>query len=668
MIETICAILLVLLQVYLVAEYCQSFGIFIVAAVLAPSLLFVRFNMPRSVLYLGIFALGFAFWAYCFYVPPQVVTDWVLPAKYLIAICGTLIVAQVLVLLSRSKQEKISPAFLGLALAGFLTCFCRQMTIENSVMFFVAAIGMGILLLFRPSTKDGAETKPTTDEDAGAFFRALVAMLAIVSILLGTQVIADTVRTSVGLVRYFVTDRVIDVTEAQHHRIGYSISGTYESVTRLKRTNPNDIAVMITCDVMPGYLRGRTFDRITRFGWKMRDRSIKSLPHDSSIPMGDIPIVSRQNPDYGLFEMVGHNRDAMELDRSQVRTLSIENNRDHFGDIFFTPLDTALVEAVGKQATIDLDGIIYGGVTSEKPYFAYVPRDGGSIPLSNEDLQRLVVVPFTLNARVGEVARNSAAGGQTDAERIALIESYFRSNYQYSLDANPFPQKDRLTYFILNRPPAHCEFFASAAAVFLRINGIPSRYVTGFGIHEASTSDESADDMWIGRNRDAHAWVEAFDRDKQQWVVVEATPGVNLPRTVWPDSDARIQLNGVTHRVLDGANDQRRKSWIAQAVEKMTEFRLLINLAIATLLGIVMVFVWIRSREQSSQSMHYADRKGSKRLRKFDRRLQKLHLSRRPNETLHQFAERLFDHPPDHDWIREAADEYRAYANRRYAV
>ena len=60
----------------------------------------------------------------------------------------------------------------------------------------------------------------------------------------------------------------------------------------------------------------------------------------------------------------------------------------------------------------------------------------------------------------------------------------------------------------------------------LRLAGVPARYVTGFVVTEKNTSGG----YWIARNRDAHAWAEAWD-DQRGWVTVEATPPDGLPHS-----------------------------------------------------------------------------------------------------------------------------------------
>ena len=80
--------------------------------------------------------------------------------------------------------------------------------------------------------------------------------------------------------------------------------------------------------------------------------------------------------------------------------------------------------------------------------------------------------------------------------------------------------------FWTEKKSAHCEFFATAAALLLRRGGIPSRYVTGFVVPERN---EYAD-CWIVRNRYAHAWVQAWTAEKG-WFVVEATPAGGVPES-----------------------------------------------------------------------------------------------------------------------------------------
>jgi protein-glutamine gamma-glutamyltransferase len=75
--------------------------------------------------------------------------------------------------------------------------------------------------------------------------------------------------------------------------------------------------------------------------------------------------------------------------------------------------------------------------------------------------------------------------------------------------------------WIRNGSQGHCELFASAFVLLARDAGFPARLVVGF----AGGSWNSVEDYFVIRNRDAHSWVEIFDRDSNEWLRVDPTPG-----------------------------------------------------------------------------------------------------------------------------------------------
>ena len=77
--------------------------------------------------------------------------------------------------------------------------------------------------------------------------------------------------------------------------------------------------------------------------------------------------------------------------------------------------------------------------------------------------------------------------------------------YTYTLDlrrqdANIDPVMD----FLVNVKAGHCERFASALALMLRSQGVPSRVVVGF----RGRRERSDDGAYVIRQNQAHAWVE----------------------------------------------------------------------------------------------------------------------------------------------------------------
>jgi len=65
---------------------------------------------------------------------------------------------------------------------------------------------------------------------------------------------------------------------------------------------------------------------------------------------------------------------------------------------------------------------------------------------------------------------------------------------------------DAIEDFVANNPRGHCEYFATALALMLRSQGIPSRVVLGYRCDEWHEDQQ----CYQVRQLHAHAWVEAF--------------------------------------------------------------------------------------------------------------------------------------------------------------
>jgi hypothetical protein len=99
------------------------------------------------------------------------------------------------------------------------------------------------------------------------------------------------------------------------------------------------------------------------------------------------------------------------------------------------------------------------------------------------------------------------------------MESYFHTNFTYTLNIAGKPGADPLAHFLFNTKAGFCEYFATAMAVMLRTQGIPSREVNGFLPGEYN--DVGGD--YIVRASDAHSWVEAYFPGSG-WVTFDPTP------------------------------------------------------------------------------------------------------------------------------------------------
>jgi hypothetical protein len=118
-------------------------------------------------------------------------------------------------------------------------------------------------------------------------------------------------------------------------------------------------------------------------------------------------------------------------------------------------------------------------------------------------------------------ARKLCFDANTREDKLALIVAHFQNNFRYDLEPSTADGIAAFTDFF-NRKRGYCSYFASAAMLFLRANGIPCRVASGFVVSEYSTTKEA----YVGRLSDAHAWVEVQQHDGS-WRTVDTTPSLS---------------------------------------------------------------------------------------------------------------------------------------------
>lgn len=112
-------------------------------------------------------------------------------------------------------------------------------------------------------------------------------------------------------------------------------------------------------------------------------------------------------------------------------------------------------------------------------------------------------------------------GDATPSEITARLLTLLRDSgeYRYTLSGELIdPGMDPIEDFLINRKAGHCEYFASALALMLRAEGIPSRVVSGFKGGEKNRLSNT----YEVQQRHAHAWVEAYIDN--EWTTLDPSP------------------------------------------------------------------------------------------------------------------------------------------------
>ncbi len=141
---------------------------------------------------------------------------------------------------------------------------------------------------------------------------------------------------------------------------------------------------------------------------------------------------------------------------------------------------------------------------------------------------RYLGLPDRVPERVFALARDLTAASPTPFDQAVAIETYLRTNFEYSLEVPAVPVDSEVAdYFLFELKRGYCDYYATAMAVLARAAGLPARLVTGYasGAYDAYAAE------YVVRQSDAHSWVEIYFPGIG-WVEFEPTagqPGFNRP-------------------------------------------------------------------------------------------------------------------------------------------
>ncbi len=138
------------------------------------------------------------------------------------------------------------------------------------------------------------------------------------------------------------------------------------------------------------------------------------------------------------------------------------------------------------------------------------PADPALVDPLPSDLRATYLQLPRLDSRIPELTQNIVGAQTSPAVQALLVAKYLRTNFGYTLELPKTEPDDPLAFFLFHRKKGHCEYFASAMAVMLRVLHIPSRVITGFqsGVYNPISGSQ------LIRTSDAHSWVEAWLPDR----------------------------------------------------------------------------------------------------------------------------------------------------------
>lgn len=174
---------------------------------------------------------------------------------------------------------------------------------------------------------------------------------------------------------------------------------------------------------------------------------------------------------------------------------------------------------LGEDGALDVAGEAVSRYTVKarrRPSVQDLPASAEPQP-TGASLEPYLEVPADLDPRIRALSERFS-GQPTPVAAIDAVMEHLGREYRYTT-VLPGDTPDPLAHFLFERREGHCEYFATALTLLLRLQGIPARVATGY--YGASLVD--AGDYYLVREGDAHAWTEAW-LPGAGWVLFDATP------------------------------------------------------------------------------------------------------------------------------------------------
>jgi|GEM_PF-4170496 len=550
---------------------------------------------------------------------------------------------QILILHETSSLKRIPPAFAAL---GCLVILCagdiKLHSISRNILLLLMILFVGGLAWFAHTGREWGQLDQRRRLRRGILLATL--LLAAVPTVVAARAWHAHERDLEMLLL-----RMMQALEGDPNEPRTRTRHLLTQISSGKIVEPEKLVLRVTQDAPePLYLKGATFNH-----YPHRNASWVILP-----PRADL-LAPREVPE-GFVLLPNENLFQISPSRSSSWTTASIEFLSQEDPVPLAPLHTSMMKVGVTQMRIDpLQNLSLLNETLPNTLTDYVPTqiEPDAAP-SPEDATRSL--PDALDPQIRIVAEQIFAGKSSDAEKILAVEQFFQDNFQYQLGFVAPSREDPIAYFLKNRSAAHCEYFATAAAILLRTAEVPTRYITGY-----VPSEKHPRGVWIARRKDAHAWVEAYDSDRYRWVTVEATPSEGLPerRTAsWTNvftESWRVWFNDLS----DHLNQQGIAAAIGMALQ---------TISMRIILGVLLVAGWWGfSRRFRRMSLRLGNSHASltypfqEWLRTLESKLEQRGFARQPQETLLHFRDRILNSPQGNS-LRETAQWYAEYSSIRY--
>jgi transglutaminase-like putative cysteine protease len=214
---------------------------------------------------------------------------------------------------------------------------------------------------------------------------------------------------------------------------------------------------------------------------------------------------------------------------------------------------------------------LYGAVLTRRP--------PGPVPMTAAERARALAQPPRVDARIAALAASLAPPGTTERELLARTVLHLQAGYRYTLQPGPFRRNgDPVAEFLFEKKKGYCEYFATAAVLLLRAQGVPARFVKGLSV---GPHNHYGGDLFVVRESDAHAWVEAY-LPGEGWVEADPTPAADFAAAHAPPGRWSQAMEAVRAKLVE--------AWVRLTGQGLE------SLVLSALAGLTAMTGWLQQR------------------------------------------------------------------------
>ena len=248
-------------------------------------------------------------------------------------------------------------------------------------------------------------------------------------------------------------------------------------------------------------------------------------------------------------------------------------------------------------------------------------------------------LPKGIHPEVKKLARRLI--GKDNTETVANVINHLKKNYRYTLKNLP-SSNDPVHRFLFVDRKGNCEYFASTAALLLRLNKIPVRLVAGY----RGMRYNAIGNYFIVPYKYAHTWIEVYINGK--WIRFDPTPsysafviekkkgGLSEKIKLIIDAIEYAYINSIINYDIKNQLSLLKKSerFIFSFKDDLGKVRGFLPYFLIMLISVTSLFLIIRIKMES-----YEERL----IKRFNKKMERLGYIRKENEGLEEFAKRIND-------------------------